>query len=368
MFGFPTADMGHPARLHNILVRQLPVASRQGTKNSGLFRKRRCHPLFRGLIGLFLASTTPALAAPSSLVQSQDFASNIVVSPSDHVVLPGDDGQTWRHRYFLTSDKTNLHYIEAGDAHKPTLVFVPGWTMPAAIWAPQINAFAHNYHVIAFDPRGQGESDIPTAGYTHERRTQDLAELIVHLGRRPIILVGWSLGVLETLSFVSKNDSSFIKGLILIDNSVGEGPAPGTAPKLPSQRSSISRVAPRPPSGCTVDFVKAMFRSPKSSEYISALAKSCGRIPPEKSAALLRFKEPRSQWREALYAFRKPVLYLVTPRWKVQADLVAERHVAAKSVIVENSGHAIFIDKSEFVIQEIGKFVEDLGWGKSSEY
>ena len=42
-----------------------------------------------------------------------------------------------------------------------TLVLVPGWTMPAWIWMPQILAFSQRYHVVAFDPRGQGNSAAP---------------------------------------------------------------------------------------------------------------------------------------------------------------------------------------------------------------
>ena len=35
-----------------------------------------------------------------------------------------------QHRYFKTSDGVRLHYLEAGTGPE-TLVFVPGWMMPA---------------------------------------------------------------------------------------------------------------------------------------------------------------------------------------------------------------------------------------------
>src|SRR6185312_9198016 len=41
---------------------------------------------------------------------------------------------------FVTSDGVRLHYIEAGHGHARTLVFVPGWTMPAWIFDKQIDA------------------------------------------------------------------------------------------------------------------------------------------------------------------------------------------------------------------------------------
>ena len=63
--------------------------------------------------------------------------------------------------FFLSSDGVRLHYLEAGPSAAHTLVFVPGWTIPAWIWMPQIQALSRRYHVVAFDPRGQGDSAAP---------------------------------------------------------------------------------------------------------------------------------------------------------------------------------------------------------------
>ena len=35
-------------------------------------------------------------------------------------------------KWFVTSDSVRLHYLSAGSG--PTIVFVPGWTMPASCW------------------------------------------------------------------------------------------------------------------------------------------------------------------------------------------------------------------------------------------
>ncbi len=105
-------------------------------------------------------------------------------------------------KYFVSSDGVRLHYLEAGPSGGKILLFVPGWTMPAWIWAPQIAAFSRQYHVVAFDPRGHGDSDVPATGYEPGRRGQDIAELIAHLEPVPVVVVGWSLGVLDTLAYV----------------------------------------------------------------------------------------------------------------------------------------------------------------------
>ena len=76
--------------------------------------------------------------------------------------------------HFKTSDGVQLHYLEAGSG--PLLLFVPGWTMPAEIWDPQIRHFASTHHVVALDPRGHGRSEKPAHGYYPSRRGRDIGD------------------------------------------------------------------------------------------------------------------------------------------------------------------------------------------------
>jgi non-heme chloroperoxidase len=54
------------------------------------------------------------------------------------------------------SDGVRLSYIEAGTG-KP-VVMVPGWSQMAIEFKHQLSGLSGRYRVIAFDPRGQGES------------------------------------------------------------------------------------------------------------------------------------------------------------------------------------------------------------------
>ena len=145
--------------------------------------------------------------------------------------------------FFLSSDGVRLHYLEAGPSAAHTLVFVPGWTIPAWIWMPQIQAFSRRYHVVAFDPRGQGDSAAPASGYEPVRRGRDVAELIDRLGNQSVVVIGWSLGVLDTLASIHVAGDSRLAGLVLVDNSVGEEPAPAPPPFRSGPHRNV-----RPPS------------------------------------------------------------------------------------------------------------------------
>ncbi len=188
-------------------------------------------------------------------------------------------------RYFVSSDGVRLHYLEAGPPTAHTIIFVPGWTMPAWIWAPQIGAFEHSYHVVAFDPRGQGDSAVAATGYEPGRRGQDIAELIARMGQPSVLLVGWSLGVLDALAYVHADGDRMLAGLVLVDNSVGEAPAPPPTHRRPA------RPVPRPL--YMERFVRTMFRTPQSPEWLDRLTEATLRTPDWAARELLAYPVPR---------------------------------------------------------------------------
>lgn len=240
---------------------------------------------------------------------------------------------------FTTSDGVRLHLIEAGPPRAPTIVFVPGWAMPAWIFQAQIAAFSRAYHVVALDPRGQGNSEIPAEGYTPARRGQDIGDLIAALGNRPVLLVAWSLGVLDSLAYVQQSGDSRLAGLVLIDNSVGEDPPPKPS-GLPLRRG------PRLEREVLMRrFVQGMFRSAPGEAYLARLTDTALRTPPDVAARLAGYGMPRSYWRDAVYSVQKPILYIVRPRFAGQAANLAARHPAAETALFAEAGHALFVDE-----------------------
>jgi non-heme chloroperoxidase len=259
-------------------------------------------------------------------------------------------------RYFMTSDGVRLHYLEAGPQGAHILLFVPGWTMPAWIWAPQIAAFSRDYHVVAFDPRGQGDSDVPDTGYTPGRRGQDIADLITHLEPVPVVVVGWSLGVLDTLAYVHTNGDTLIAGLVLVDNSVGEEPPPIPVPPpahpapVPSHEVAMRR------------FVQGMFHHPQNAAYLERLTEATLHTPEFACRALLSYPVPRTYWKEAIDSISKPVLYVVRPSFEAQANNLQARRPNTETALFANAGHALFIDDAARFNALLGSFIRRRIW------
>jgi microsomal epoxide hydrolase len=261
--------------------------------------------------------------------------------------------------FFLSSDGVRLHYLEAGPAAAHTLVFVPGWTMPAWIWMPQILAFSRRYHVVAFDPRGQGDSAIPDSGYEPERRGRDIAELIAHLDARKVVVIGWSLGVLDTLAAIHVAGDHDLAGLVLVDNSVGEEPPP--AP--PRYRPAPPHRGPPPNHAAAMkQFVRGMFHHPQPPAYLDRLTQAALRTPEAASRLLLAYPVPRSYWRAAVYATKVPLLYIVRPRWVPQGENLVRNRPDTEMDIFTDAGHALFVDDPARFDNVTERFLEKYVW------
>lgn len=263
---------------------------------------------------------------------------------------------TAQSRYFVSSDGVRLHYLEAGPRLGHTIVFVPGWTMPAWIWQPQMLAFSQRYHVVAFDPRGQGDSDAPLSGYEPGRRGQDIAELVANLEPVPVLLVGWSLGVLDTLAYMRQHGDEKVAGLVLVDNSVGEEPPPPPRPR--------HRPGPVLPHAVAMHrFVLSMFHHPPSESYLDRLTEATLRTPELASRQLLSYPMPRTYWRDALYSTNRPVLYVVRPGWlSEQAANLAHNRPGTQIAVFSDAGHALFVDDAARFNALLGSFIARTVW------
>jgi len=283
---------------------------------------------------------------------------------------------------FQTSDGVALSVLEAGRERsgdrRLKIVFVPGWSMPATLWRKQLEALGGSYHVLAIDPRGQGESQVPPAGYTAERRAADLSEFLQSLwsptgtpvGRNPeqeppaatagarieesnVLLVGWSLGAIESLQYVQMFGVDRLAGLVLVDSSVGEEPAPPPG-------GAFTRRLREDRAQMLDEFVHAIFAKPRLDVEIDSLVQQAKRLPLEASIALLSYPFERAHWRRIAHGFTKPLLYVVTPQFEAQALNLQKSRPATQVEIFRDAGHALFVDEPERFNSLLARFAARL--------
>lgn len=249
---------------------------------------------------------------------------------------------------FKTSDGVTLSYLETAPASTSgplTIVLLPGWCMPAAIWQAQLPVFGARYRTLALDPRGQGESDVPEQGYTAPRRVADLQEFLAATvpQKSRVLLTGWSLAALEGLEYVKTAGEGRLAGLALIDSSVGEQQPQQTSSGEASFKDRLQREREK----MLNEFVHAIFAKPRPEEEINAIVASAMRMRPKDAAALLSYPFPREHWKYIAHGFSKPLLYAVTPQFEVQAKNLKKNRPATRIEVFRRAGHAMFVDEPE---------------------
>ncbi len=243
--------------------------------------------------------------------------------------------------FITTSDGVRLHYLESGSG--PTIVFVPGWTLPAEIWEHQIRHFAKSYRVIALDPRSQGKSQQTTEGHYPERRAKDIKELVDQLNLAPAVLVGWSLGVAEVLTYVDQFGTDTLRAVVLVDGYLSIDPSPefraGMANFLQSIQVNRKQFAGQ--------FVRSMYKTQQPEDYLERMTAASLQTPTNTAVTLVANWQAARDWRLALDKLDRPILYAVTAELKGQGEMLEKEFPLAQVELFEEAGHALFVDEPD---------------------
>jgi NAD(P)-dependent dehydrogenase (short-subunit alcohol dehydrogenase family)/pimeloyl-ACP methyl ester carboxylesterase len=106
----------------------------------------------------------------------------------------------------VTGAGVQLALLEAGDATRPTLVFVHGYPDTKELWLDVMGLLSARFHVVAYDVRGAGSSSAPRGprAYDVTRLGDDLAAVIAATSPgAPVHLVGHDWGAIAGWEFAS---------------------------------------------------------------------------------------------------------------------------------------------------------------------
>ena len=110
-----------------------------------------------------------------------------------------------------------IHYLDWGTNGKRPILFVHGGGLTAHAWDMVCLDLRADYHCLAMDMRGHGDSEwSPNADYSYESQAGDVEGVVDGLGLKDFILVGHSMGGLNTLIYSSKH-SEKIACYVLIE-------------------------------------------------------------------------------------------------------------------------------------------------------
>lgn len=264
-------------------------------------------------------------------------------------------------RYQSTRSGVKIHYFEA-DTTKgmATLVFIPGWRLPAFLWKDQMEHFATLTRVIAIDSRSQGETSIMAEGNTPETRAEDLHEFLASVGGGPFILIGWSQGAQDVAAYLDKFGTESIAGVVFVDSPVSAGPSEISIHPEFSQ-AIVSGVATyiKYPAEYSKGMVQSLFRKPHPNLDLDGIARFTLQTPTNTGVAMLMMDIFGKDRRPTLRRLNTPALVIASSESPL---LAAQKEMAStipgsKFISLEGTGHAVFIDAAAEFEQALETFL-----------
>ena len=225
--------------------------------------------------------------------------------------LPSGAQQTGPADRFVTVEGLRLHYLDWENESKPPLIMLHGIGRDAHSFDHIVPRFSRDYHVIAMDLRGHGDSGWhPEGAYLVEDLIKDLEGLVEQRSLRDLVLLGNSTGGRVVQMYAGLHPDR-VRALIVED--VGpERPqdiAAGFARRVQQEANGWSSEAD------LMTFLKA--QSPTvAEELIRAHARSAtrtredGRLVWKRDPNLVKGFVPTELW-QSVRQIRSPTLYIL---------------------------------------------------------
>ncbi len=255
---------------------------------------------------------------------------------------------------FLTNDDVKLNFTDEGSGSP--ILLVGGFAMAASAWALQRQHLAEHHRVLCLDRRSHGASDYPNRGHRMSRHGKDLRDFIEALDLREVMAVGASMGASVIWAYVDLFGTDRLRGIVSLDQTPKMINDDGWEWGLKSlKRDGVEEFVANFPGGHS-----PFFKVPPM-EVIELLMKDRVDVPLDELRPLIR-DHALADWRDVLSLIDVPVLAIAgrhSPLWPCESSaFVAEQAKDGRIVILEESGHAPFLEEPDAVNKELAAFAK----------
>ncbi|UIP01348.1 alpha/beta hydrolase (plasmid) [Halobaculum sp. CBA1158] len=245
-----------------------------------------------------------------------------------------------------------------------TVVLCEGLGYGRWMWNWQADALADDYHVIVWDNRGTGESDVPEGPYSIDDMAGDLGAVLDEAGVESAHVVGASMGGMVAQRFALRDDRA--ASLTLLCTS------PGGPDAVPTPDATLERMFSVPDDADEREAIRYKMEPAVSDGFIEANEGLIERIvdwrldsdaPPrarEAQAAAVRAFDAGDD----LADLTLPTLVAHGTADRVlpveNGELLASAIPDAESEFVEGGSHLFFIEDAARVNDRIASFLADV--------
>ncbi|MEJ2108912.1 MAG: alpha/beta hydrolase [Acidobacteriota bacterium] len=250
-----------------------------------------------------------------------------------------------------------IHYLEAGKGDR-IIVFLTGWTLPAEVWEEQIPYFTERgFRVIAFDPRSQGKTKRTETGNTYRQHAADLYEFLLKIKAEHSFLVAWSSSVNTLLEYVSSPDSIRPNKIVIVDgfpSAIPRDDFPGTTSLSQAREQFYELQQDR--EKFTEKYIEGLFKQPQDASLLKDLKKSSLQTPIGALMSLF-FDNITGNRLSVLDRIAVPTMIVTTREHESLGQYMNTRIPRSELTVIEEAGHAIFLDKPQAFNQALEDFI-----------
>ena len=119
-----------------------------------------------------------------------------------------------RKSFVTAQDGTKL-YVQDWGTGRP-VVLLAAWALHSVIWGEHIaDLTTRGLRCVALDRRGHGRSEAPSGGYDADTLADDVAALFEERDLRDAVLVGYSMGSIEAVRYLTRHGTRRVAKLVL---------------------------------------------------------------------------------------------------------------------------------------------------------
>jgi 3-oxoadipate enol-lactonase len=259
-------------------------------------------------------------------------------------------------------NNTEIFYQEAGSGAE-TIVFAHGLLMDHSMFAAQVEEFAKNYRVIAYDHRGQGNSPEAASGYDMDNIARDAAGLIKALKAFPCHFAGLSMGGFTGMRLAAR-EPELLRTLTLMNTGAQREPLLGRI-RYNFLAQLVKLVGTRPFVSIAV---KELFgkstrasRHPATQAMLSEWTEKLASRPKNVAKALLGVMNRQEFSEVELKKIQCPTLVLSGEDDGAQPPVLSERMAKsipnAKTVRIPACGHSSSLEQPAAVIDAMRELI-----------
>lgn len=254
-----------------------------------------------------------------------------------------------------------MAYEETGGSGA-ALVLLHGFPLDRSMWREQTESLGGEFHIVAPDLRGLGETPLGDEEVSIEGMAEDVAALLDELNLGRVVLGGLSMGGYVAFEFLRKFPKR-VRALVLADTrpqaDTEEGRRAreanarralkdGMAPIVESMLTKVFSAGTRERGGEVIERVRAMMLG----------------ASPEGAAAALRAMAARRDQTDLLSSINVPTLIVVGSEDAVtppaDAEAMRAKIEGSRLVVVEGAGHLSNVEQPEDFNHALVEFLRAL--------